>query len=305
MGSRTRTARRVRRERAAPRAGSRHRGRRHRGRRVRALGRARAYGGPGRWARWSADGRGVYNAWHRGEVAMFAPRLRATKKSGARYGANAARSSCRARRPRALHAHAPHRTETMSAFTLSSSAALGSVKVRIATRVSPSGPAPPRRSRPRHHRHRAFSSAFAGRRRPSPARPGDALASPARRGRPRDARAGLAHHVVHARESDVGVERVRGEPRVVQAPGARRVEVSAEAFPRVGRLRRGIRVEGELESHERVRRVRGAARGVRRAVAGDAVAPKRRAAAGGDVRERHRARRTARRRRCRFILRPI
>ena len=114
------------------------------------------------------------------------------------------------------------------------------------------------------------------------------------RGRPRDARAGLAHHVVHARESDVGVERVRGEPRVVQAPGARRVEVSAEAFPRVGRLRRGIRVEGELESHERVRRVRGAARGIRWAVAGDAVAPKRRAAAGGDVRECHRARRNAR-----------
>ncbi len=73
MGSRTRTARRVRRERAAPRAGSRHRGRRHRGRRVRALGRARACGGPGRWARWSADGRGVHNAWHRGEVALFAP----------------------------------------------------------------------------------------------------------------------------------------------------------------------------------------------------------------------------------------
>ena len=187
MGSRTRTARRVRRERAAPRAGSRHRGRRHRGRRVRALGRARAYGGPGRWARWSADGRGVYNAWHRGEVAMFAPRLRATKKSGARYGANAARSSCRARRPRALHAHAPHRTETMSAFTLSSSAALGSVKVRIATRVSPSGPAPPRRSRPRHHRHRAFSSAFAGRRRRRRPVPETLSASPARRGRPRDA----------------------------------------------------------------------------------------------------------------------
>ena len=124
------------------------------------------------------------------------------------------------------------------------------------------------------------------------------------RGRLSDARAGLTHHVVHAREPDVGVERVRGEPRVVQAPRARRVEVPAEAFPRVG-LRRGIRVEGELESHERVRRVRGAARGVRRAVAGNAVAPKRRAAAGGDVRERHRARRNARRRRCRFILRRI
>ena len=220
MGSRTRTARRVRRERAAPRAGSRHRGRRHRGRRVRALGRARACGGPGRWARWSADGRGVYNAWHRGEVAMFAPRLRATKRSGARYGANAARSSCRARHPWALHAHAPHRTETMSAFTLSSSAALGSVKVRIATRVSPSGPAPPRRSRPRHHRHRAFSSASAGRRRPSPARPGDALGEP------------RATRPPARRRRETARAQARASPRARAAPTATRPGPVPGASPR-------------------------------------------------------------------------